>query len=242
MVAGTAEITNQATGKEQGVKTPVTGAGLDGEKGRAETKPERTLKQSEVDALLGKAGQRIQAKLETVTAERDTLKSQVGGLTAEITEAKESIEALTKDIEAMSENDPDKQALVKRRKEQEAELKTLKTERAEIAGDRSEIATWKRDQLVYTVADEFVTATGADIDKDSFKNAADKLKLGGREELETLAETMGLKPKGEVEQSPEDKTQPLITYSGKTSGGTDDDSNLSPREKIEKGLAKLTKK
>lgn len=239
MTLGTAVKTGQATGKEQVKPNDLTapGAGLGGEKGGAETKAARTYQQSEVDALLGKAGQRVQANLDTVTTERDALKSQVGTLTAEITEAKESITALTKDIDAMSEEDPGKQALVNRRKEWEKELQTLKTERVQIATDRTEIVVWKRDQLVYTVADEFVTATGEEVDKDSFKNSADKFKLSSREGLEALADDKGFKRKSEIlDEPPKAGTPPLVVSSGKTAGGGIDFASLTADEKIEYGL------
>jgi len=51
------------------------------------------------------------------------------------------------------------------------------------------------------VADEYVTATGEKVDFDSFKNSADKLKLKERDELETLAETIGLRLKQEHKPS-----------------------------------------
>jgi len=237
MVTGTTDT--QDTGKVEAETPPVPSAGL--EKGGAKTEPEKTYRQSEVDALLGKAGQRVQAKLLTVTTERDTLKSQVETLTADITEAKESITSLTKDIEAMSENDPDKFALVKRRKEWETELASLKVEKAKIGESQKEVTQWKRDQLVYSVADEFVMATGEKVDFDSFKKATDKFRLNEREELEAFAETLGYKPKSEISgESLEPPT--ILPYSGKTDGGQENSDNLSPREKIEKGLEIARKK
>ena len=241
MVVGTAEKTLQDTGKVQEV-APAPGTGLGEPKGGAETKPERIYRQSEVDALLGRAGTRIQAKLDVVTAERDTLKAQSETLTAEITEARESVASLTKDIEALSEDDPDKHALLKLRKDKEAELRTLKTERAELSESRKEITQWKRDQLVYTVADEFTTANNTSVDLDSFKVAADKLKLSGREELETLAETMGFKPKSEItEEPPKEPALPMKVLSGVTSGGGDNIGNLSPKDRWKEADRRLRK-
>ena len=216
MVTGTADKTNQDTGRAQ---ETVPNKGLDSKEGGAETKPERTYRQSEVDALLGRTGQKIKANLEAVTTERDTLKSQLGALTAEMTEAKESIATLTKEIDAMSADDPDKLALVRLRKEKEAELKVAKAERAKIADSEKEVIQWKKDQLVYTVADEFVTADGKDVDFDSFKTTADKFNLSDREGLEALAETMGLKLKVETEEPEKFEVPPAKPYSGKTDGG-----------------------
>ena len=222
MVTGTAEPTKAATGEAGAQPTPSTG--LNGDRGGAKAPEERIYRQSEVDALLGKAGQRIQAKLDTVTTERDTLKSQLDSVTAEITEAKESIASLTKDIEAMSEDDPDKHAVVKLRRDKETELKALKKERTELDGPRKEIAQWKRDQLVYTVADEYASPTGDKIDMDSFKKAADRLKLSDRDELEALAEEKGYKRKDELAPAQEASPPPLKPLSTPSDGGTPEKS------------------
>ena len=240
MVTGTAEETSQDTSKAQGA-TPAPGTGLDENQGGAETKAEKMYPQSEVDALLGKAGQRVQAKLSAVTAERDTLKSQAENLTTEITEAKESIASLTKDIEAMSEDNQDKQAIIKLRREKQAELNAAKAERARIAEDQKEVTRHKRDQLVFTVADEFMAADGTSVDLDSFMANADKFHLSDREGLEDLAETMGLKLKGEAPNEPEKPPSPR-PYSGITTGGTENYDNLKPEEKISKGLELARKK
>ena len=228
MVTGTAEEVKQATGEMQ-VKPPASDTGLAGKEGGAE----KTYRQSEVDALLGRAGQKVKANLETVTTERNTLKSELGTLTAEITEAKDKITSLTKDIEAMSEDDPDKHGLVQRRKELEAELKSAKAERTAIADSKKEVDKWKRDQRVYSVADEFVTADGLEIDKDSFMKSADKFKLTELEELEALAEDKGFKRKSET---PEVEPATLKPYSGITEGGRFDVSKLSAREKVQYAL------
>jgi len=236
MVTGTAKESNQATGKEQEElkSPPAPGTGLEKKEGGAETKSEKIYRQSEVDALLGKAGQRIQAKLDTITTERDTFKSQLETLTSEITEAKESITSLTKDIEVMSEDDPDKDKVVKLRKEWEGRLGTLKAREAKVADSETEVANWKRDQLVFTVADEFTTAEGERVDFDSFKNAADKFRLSGRDELEALAEEKGFKRKSEIPEDP----PPGRLYSGKTDGGGGSLEGLSRKELYEKAYSK----
>ena len=234
MVTGTTETTVQATVKAED-KTPATDKGLEGKVGGAE----RTYRQAEVDALLGRAGQKVQTKLSEITGERDSFKSQLDSLTSEITEARESIESLTKDIEAMSEDNPDKHASVRLRKEKEAELKAAKAERTKVTGEVAEtlkeINQWKRDQLVYTVADEYVTATGEKIDMDNFKSAADRLKRNEREELEAMAEIMGYRIKVETPE----KKETLTPYSGITQGG----SNMpeSAKDKIRAGWDKIHK-
>ena len=214
-MVGTATTQTQATGRTE-VKAPVS-AGLGKKTGGVETTPERTYRQADVDALLGKAGQKVQAKLDEVTKERDTFKGQLDTLTEEITEARESLTTLNKEIEAMSEDDPSRKALVSLRREREAELKAAKALRVAAEADVNEHKQWKRDQLVYTVADEYVTSGGDAVDLETFKRAADRFKIKDREELEGLAETLGFSPK-------EGTLASLVTpsvkpYSGKTDGG-----------------------
>ena len=237
MVTVTDNTAIKDTGKEQAAKPPVSGAGLDGEKGRAETKEEKVYRQSEVDALLGKAGQRIQVKLAAVVTERDTLKSQFEATLTELNEVKESLESVNKDIEALSSDDPEKTILIKRRKELEVELRRVKAEGVSIAEDKNALDTWKRDQEAYTVASEYVTATGTPIDLDSFKNIAEKLKVSGRESLEDLAATLGYKPKDET-TTEEAEEPPIKPISGKTLGGVSG-SDRSSREKIRSGFDAL---
>jgi len=237
MTTGTAEKPEQATDKAQ-VVTPAPSKGLDKEKGGAEVQPEEMLPRSEVDRLLGKAGQKIQAKLEAVTAERDSYKTQAETLKAEMTEAKSKIDSLTKDIDAMSEDDPDKYKLVQRRKEWESALESLKQERAELAESRTEITQWKRDQLVYTIADEYVTATGENVDFDKFKTDADRFKLNDRENLEALAETLGYKLKGETPEQPDKpKTPAPKPFSGRSEGGSESLEGLSSKQLFQKAYS-----
>ena len=247
---GTAEQTNQADVKEQAkIKTPVADTGLDKDKGGgAETKTERTYRQSEVDALLGKAGQKLKADNVALATERDslktevkTLKTQYDALTTEIKEARDSIASLTKDMEALSADDPQKYDLAKIIKERQAELKVAKDERAEIAESKAELTQWKRDQLVFSVADDYVKADGSPVDFDAFKASADKFKLSGREELEELAIEKGFKPKSEASEPDEEPpdTPPVHIDSGNTRGGAD---QLRGDAALEAGLAEERKK
>ena len=242
MVTSTADKTKKDASQVKVEPKDLTapGKGLSGKEGGAETIPEKIYRQSEVDAQLARAGQRIQAKLDAVTAERDTFRTQAETLTAEITEAKESIASLTQEIEAMSMDDPEKLGLVKLRRAKETELKALKLERAEVADSKAEIVQWKRDQLVFGVADEFTTADGGNVDMDAFKARADRFNLSEREELEALAETMGLKLKTEEPQEPE--APPPKPYSGRTDGGSDNLGSLTPVERVKETDRRLRAK
>ena len=234
MVVSTLEKPVLATGETQDKPKDLSasGAGLEGKKESTEAKPERTYTESEYKRAVGTAGQKLKADLDAVTAERDTLRGQLATITEEITEAKASIEDLTKQIDVEAGEDPERKGLIKLRKDKEAELKALKVERAAVAETAKENIKFKRDQLVYAVADEYGT------DYDRFMANADRLKANDRESLVAVAETMGLKLKVEVES----EIEPHIPASGKTSGGGIDLDALSPREKIEKGLEQKKKK
>ena len=237
---GTAEKTNQANEQKIEEKSPEATQGLDEKKGGVETQQERTYSQSEVDALLGRAGQRIQTKLEAVTAERNSFKTQAETLTSQITKANEKVDSLTKDIDAMSEDEPDKHKLVQRRKEWETKLSSLETRETELENDRKEVSQWKRDQLVYNVADEYKTATGENIDMDSFKKSADRFKLSESEDLEAFAESLGYKRKDEIPQKDETPPPPK-PFAAKTAGGSDRLGDLPPSERVKAVEAKIPK-
>ena len=240
MATGTLEETKQDAGKveDEPKDSTIPGAGLDGGEKGAEAKQERMYPQSELDAKLARAGQKLQTKLEAVTAERDTLKAERETLTNEITEARESITSLTEDIERMSEDDPDKDKVVKLRKEKESELKALKKERADLEEPRKKIAQWERDQLVYSVAADFVTADGKSVDMDAFKSRADRFNLKERDDLEDLAETMGFKPKSDADPPEKKDETPILSFSGKTQGGAESLVGKSVDEKLDMAYSK----
>ena len=235
------EIKNAGQDTDQIGDKPKGTASVGGKEITQTQKEAKLYPQSEVDAIVAQAtsqaGRKIKVELETVTAERDSLKSQLGTVTAEITEIKQTIEDLNKEIEELSKDDPDKIELVKLRKEARAKLATLTAKENTFTERETRVQKSERDQLVYSIASEFVTASGemTPDDYNRFMEAADKFKLNDQESLTALAVTMGLKPK--TEQSSDDNVpEPSAPDSGKNLGGGIDYDKMGPREKIEAGL------
>ena len=217
MTLGTANKTKQDAGKAQVEPKDsfASGAGLGGKEGGAETKPKKTYSQSEYDSGMSKAGQRKQAELEATIKERDLLKTQLNTVVSEIVEAKQSIASMNEEIKAMAEDDPDKKETLRLRREAQAKLKDYEAKEAKLVEREKPILKREREDLVYTVADEYGLETGEE--KDRFMERADKHKIGtDREALEALAETMGFKSKGEAET---EEKPALHSDSGTTRGG-----------------------
>jgi uncharacterized membrane-anchored protein YhcB (DUF1043 family) len=193
--------------------------------GNEEHTEERTYSQKEVDALLGKSGGKMKAQLELVSRERDDFRTKHEAatkthqeLTSQIEEAKEQIESLKFALEALGSEDAAKAKQLIR--DWQKRLEGLSERERNLTPREERVNNFERTELVYTVADEY----GLDEPdaKDKFKAAADRLQIKDREGLNTLAETMGLKPKGdeEAEAEPEQKPKAPKPYSGKSDGGT----------------------
>lgn len=196
-----------------------------------------------ISDALAEQGRKHKAELDPIVKERDTIKAQLQTNTSELEDNKAEIEKLQAKIDALASDDPEKFNAVKELKEAREERKQLKTKEKELEGKESELAEsknelaiWKRDQLVYQVADEFITSDGKDIDFDSFKGNADKFKLNEREGLIALAETMGLKLKTEI---PKTEVPPLKSYFGITEGGK---GELTEQEKLDARYPTMKKK
>lgn len=229
MVTGTANQTEQAILNDQANKPG--GDGGPGDKGKgAGTDEEKLYSQSELDARLGSAGQKLQRRLDLLSTERDTFKAQATKLEGEIKDARSKVSGLTTEIESLSEKDPDKKALVALRKDYESQLADLKKEKDDLEPARQEVTKFKRDQIVYQVAEDYVTANGEPADKNLFMEKADKFNLSTQEELENLAETMGLTLKDAAAQAG-DKRQPVKAFTGTGAGGgeTTEEARLKAR-------------
>ena len=229
MVTGTANQSEQANQGDQAIKPGGTGGpGDDGNRAGAEG--EKLYSQSELDARLGSAGQKLQRKLDTVTTERDTYKSQSESLTTQSNEAKSKVSELTTEIESLSDKDPDKKALVALRKDYENLLAGLKTREAELEPKLAKVTKFERDQIVYQVAEDYVTAGGEPVDKNAFMENADKFNLSTQEELENLADTMGLTLKDATAQAGDQKPKiKVFTPPGGGGGEQSEEAKLKAR-------------
>ncbi len=196
-------------------------------------KPAKTYTQEEVDKITANVGRQVRAELQTVTQERDALKNQIAQKETEIASVKEQIESLTAEIDDLSKDDLDKTELVKLRREAKAKLATQIAQDTELRKREVAVQKFERDRLIFEIATTYTTASGEDADPDALVKAADKFKVSDRAGLESLAEEKGWKLKTNTEPA---TTEPSAPDSGRSSGGGDDLSKLSPREKIEYGL------
>jgi DNA gyrase/topoisomerase IV subunit A len=197
-------------------KTPV-----DQNKVSPEDEPKYSEKQTQ--SLVNAAKSEMGRTLKEVEKERDSLKTKLETKENELSVIGTEIEDLQKKLDDMSSDDPARFDVVKElkaareeRKQLRTEKATLKTEKDTLEEDKKEVAKWKRDQLVFTVADEYVTADGEAVDFNSFMTAADKFELSSRETLTALAETLGFKLKTQPGTEQPKAPKP---YSGKTDGG-----------------------
>lgn len=190
--------------------------------------PPRTLAEQKkaVEDAVAQYGDKVKREqINPITEERDTLKSKVETFQSDLTDNTAEIEKLEAKLSDLTSDDPERFDVVKElkaaredRKQLKADRQAFETEKASVAESKVEVDKWNRDQLVYKAADEFVTASGENVDFDSFMSAADKFKVSEREGLIALAETMGFKPKSKAHEDPENP--PLKPYSGVTEGGT----------------------
>lgn len=204
--------------------------GTTSQEGGETTQTHKTYSQQEVDVISAAVGKKLKEQLVQMTTERDTLKTQAEATSAEVAQTKADIEALNEEIGELSKDDPDKIELVKLRNTARARLKAIEAKESELSVRETVIQKLERDQLVYQVADEFVTGSGKDVDFDSFMAAANRFKVNDREGLVALAEEKGFKPKPEEDNTPPD--------SGKNKGGDTDLSHLSGEELLRVGFKK----
>ena len=216
METGIADKSKQPDGKEQGA-TPVPEKRVAGNEGNTEETPKYT--QKEVDALLGKSGQKMKAQLELVIKERDDFRSKHESvakthdeLNSQIETAQGEIQTLKDTLDSLETADATKVRQLIR--DWERKLGSLTDREKNLTPREERVNTFERTELIYAVADEYGLEEPEA--KDRFKSAADRLKINDRDGLSTLAETMNLKAK---EEPDEPKPKAPIPYSGKTDGG-----------------------
>jgi len=200
-----------------------------------------------------------QEKIDPIAKERDTFKAQVEQLRSDAEEAttareesEKRISELETDLETATESEPDFAEIQKIKKElrterekarQEArdekkanaELKrTLEAEREQWAGTVAEAQAAKFEVDVFEISEEYVDESGKDIKPERLKALCEKAGQTKREDIQALADVLWAK-KGK------EKVPVLEGDSGVTSGGSENLSGLSPRQKIERGLKKQTK-
>ena len=201
-------------------------------------------------------------RIDPIATERNTFKAQVEQLQADAEDAttareesEDHISKLEGDIKRLEGDDDDPDRISKLRKELRAERetarqgardekkanaelkRTLEAEREEWAGTVAEAQAAKFEVDVFEIAEEYVDESGKDIKPERLKALCEKAGQKKREEIEALADVLWTKKGKEKKKEPV-----LVGDSGVTSGGGLDISSLSPKEKIDAGIAKLKKK
>ncbi len=226
------KIVAQDTSK---VGDELKGVALENKKATQTQKPVKTYTQQDVDTITANVGRQISAELQTVTTERDTLKGQLDKVNTEITATQTNIEDLNKQIEELSQDDPDKTDLVKLRKEAKLKLASLTARELMLTERETKVQKFERDQLVFDVAENYVTASGEDADADSLRTAAERWKVTDRAGLEALAEEKGWKLKSATTPN---EPEPSAPDSGRNSGGGIDLNTRTPKELLNMAYSK----
>lgn len=208
-----------------------------------ESSQEKFYSQQEVDRLIeidrresGRA--RVEAE-----KERDTYKAKATELETQLSDNAEELAEVQKQIDKMSSNDPELFNLTKERAELKAEQKKLRdekraldTDKTSIQQDKEDLKVFKRDQLIYSVADDYVNADGSPVNMDAFKEKALHFNITEKEGLIELAEIMGLKPRGSVDES----NKPFVGRQSGHQSFTRDPKN--PTKTLEHGFQKLNQR
>lgn len=225
--------------------------GQSSEAGKGGTSTPRTYTETELQKVISdrltEQGRTHKAALETVTKERDGLKTQVETLTKtanDATTAKEETKAtiavLEADLDQALQGAPDAAEIAKLKRELRAEKaklntetqaekdaiaaakKALEAEKAEWGQTVEETRAMKLEKDVREVAEGY---EGGDAGK--LKTACEKAGLKSREQIEAIAGSFWTK-KGE---------QTIVPDSGLTTGVGVDTSKLSPSQKIAYAMA-----
>jgi len=221
---------------------------LEGEESNSpepKTYDEATHKKAIEDAI-AQYGERIKRlKLDPVTKERDTYKSQAEQNLASLKAIQEERDELNTRIDEMSTGDPlspDNVKLLRDLRAKEQTLKDRETAHEEEWASKQEVLKRVVAQEVAEVAFEVAEAYELINGKhpaETLKSYALKRGLTTKEDIQELADTFLIKKPEPVKEPEEELVLPRIVGSGR--GGWNPDDH-TPQENIEHGLAKLRKK
>jgi hypothetical protein len=163
-------------------------------------------------------------KYKPIEDENKTLKVQINEHKSMITDAQETIEKLSSQIDELSSDDPDKKKLVKRLREVEDFERRLKSEKLALENDRAEFNKTRSLQTASRLAKEF------NVDEKVLLDLTD----GTPEKMEMLAKIL---PKVKKEEEKKAEKKPgVVADSGDTKGNNPDFNKMTPEEKIDYGL------
>ncbi len=195
-----------------------------------------------VSDALAKQGREHALVLRPITAERDTLKGQIGLKDGEIADLTTDRDAHRTTAEDLASEDPQRFNLVKREatlRTGEGVLKTgtrqLEADRAAHTADRKLTDDTKREITVMDVATGKKDTEGKVIgDPERLKEVCEKWGATSEEQIQEVADTLW--PDAATAAVPG-----LKILSGSTSGGAQGLNGLTPEQKVSRGLAALNK-
>lgn len=197
----------------------------------------KTHTNEEVNRLIQLARMDRGREIKEVEVERDALKTQVSSKESELADVREERQRLQTQIEDLTSDDPQKFNIVK--KDRELREQERKLEKDTVTLEANKKANKDRVELATTTLREIaIWETAGNYDGGSpvkLKDLCDLMEATSEEQIVAVAETLWAK-KGKGTE-----TSPLKPFTGRTSGGAEDLSGLSPRKKIERGLIEQSK-
>jgi len=229
----------------------VTAQTSKGKEGSTSTQTPTTYTKEQVQKFVSDAlaeqGRKHKAELEPIITERDTLKSKL----TELSDIQDDRTDLQRRIDELANDDPAKFNLVKK----ENELRERERKLNKDIGEREKKLTESESKHAERIKKADSVEREASILEivEGYENGdADRLgdaittfettfgiKVTSDEQIRKVADTLWTK---KATGPPKPEVPPLKPFSGTTDGGSEDTSNLSPREKIELGIEKLKKK
>lgn len=230
MVTGVAEPKAGDTTELGGQSPPGKGGTPAGEK-----VSQYTLAELEAAVQAAKSqGGREKKALETENA---TLKAQLQNKDTDLAANTAEIDKLQVKFDNLAKDDPEKFDIAKELKLAREDRKQLRTDRQALEaekvthGEQVKLATdTLREISIWEIATEYEAS-----DPVKLKDLCETFTATSEEQIRKVADTLWGK-------KAEAKSGVVKLYSGQSSGGSEDFTGLSPREKIQKGIDQLTKK
>jgi len=228
-----------------------------------ETTQARTLPKTEeeyqaaitraVREATGKQGKEHKLVLESITKERDELKTRASTAESKIQSIEDERKSLREQIEDLTSDDPKKFDLVKKDRElrdkeakMKADLQAWQTEKQSYDERISRTAEREKAMTIFDIAAEYDDPQ-PDVLEAKVKDMETKLnvKITTEEQIRSVAEILWGESEG---KKPPEAKEPMKTYSGQTAGGgTESLTDLLEQAKNLKGktpaqIAELQKK
>jgi len=197
-----------------------------------ETTQARTYSEEEYQAALtravreatGKQGKEHKLVLDTITKERDELKTRASTAESKIESIEDERKSLREQIEDLTSDDPKKFDLVKKDRElrdkeakYKADLQAWQTEKQSYDERISRTAEREKAMTIFDVAAEYDDPQPDKLsDKVKELEAKLQVKITSEEQIRSVAEILWGESEG---KKPPETKETLKTYSGKTEGG-----------------------